>query len=204
MGLSQNCQGYKQDASGKVIGVQLGITLIPNSKYEVYSAELIDENNAGGNTVAICTVLDKNNVPTGEQVRLTWAGSKPPFADSGLAGNGRNEHVISNKYDPPKQGPLALHTGGFNQPTSDIVYGLGLPFGHHVSYRIVFREKGATNPTDPKPNPDYESRISALEKTVALHESRIKKLEVDNSRIIKLQSWAKETSKTHPELPQFD
>lgn len=201
MGLSQNCQGYKQDASGKVIGVQLGITLIPNSKYEVYSAELIDENNAGGNTVAICTVLDKNNVPTGEQVRLTWAGSEPPFADSGLAGNGRNEHMIANGYNPPAIGPLALHTGGFNQPTSDIVYGLGLPFKHHVSFRIVFREKGAI--TTPPTDSTLEARIKKLEETVANHETRIKRLEADDKRVIALQSWAIDTSKKHPELPQF-
>lgn len=182
MGLAQNCQKFQLDGVGKVIGIELGITKIANAKYEVYSVELIDEYNSGGNTVAYCSVLDKNNIPNGEQVRLTWAGKQPPFADSGLAGNGRNEHFISNKFNPPSQGPLALHTGGFNAPTSDIVYGLGLPFGHHVSFRVVFREKGATNPTDPTtpPSTDLDSinaRLDALEATVAQHSQRLAKLE---------------------------
>lgn len=181
MGLAQNCQGYSQDASGMVTGVQLGITKVNGAKYEVYSVELIDEKSAGGNTVAYCTVLDKNNIPNAEQVRLTWAGKAPPFADSGLAGNGRNEHVIINKYNPPANGPLALHTGGFNAPTSDIVWGLGLPFGHHVSFRVIFREKGATTPTDPTNPPTdltvVNQRLDVLEKQVADHEARLKKLE---------------------------
>lgn len=169
--LAENCQAFKLDASGKVIGVQLGITTIPGAKYEVYSVELIDETKAGGNTVASCIVLDKNNVPNSEQVILTWPGSKPPFEGSGLAGNGQNVHVITNEYIPPKLGPLALHTGEFNAPTSDIVYGFGLPYKHHISFKIVFREKGASS------NPDVDNRIIELEKKVLDHEARLKKLE---------------------------
>lgn len=200
--LALNCQGYAEK-DGKVIGVQLGITPVPGAKYEVYSVSLVDENNSGGNTVAYCSVIDKNGVSTGEEVRLTWPGKDVPFQDSGLAGNGRNEHVISNAYNPPAIGPLALHVGGFNKPTSDIVYGIGLPFKHHVSYRVIFREKGAvTNPTTPA-DPDLLARINALEVQVAWHEQRITKLEADDKRITALQSWAIDTSKKHPELPQF-
>lgn len=138
---AENCKQFGLSSDGKVIGVELGITKIPNAKYEIYRVSLIDENAANGQTVASCQVLDKNHVVTGEQVRLTWAGKEPPFSDSGLSGSGNNVHVIVNGYNPPSIGPLALHTGAFNNPTSDIVYGLGLPYKHHVSYNVTFIEK---------------------------------------------------------------
>lgn len=162
-----NCRAYSQDASGLVTGIELGITTIANSKYEVYAVNLIDEKSAGGQTIATCQVLDKNGINTGEQVRLTWAGKQPPFADSGISGSGNNVHVISNGFSPPSVGPLALHTGGFNTPTSDIVWGLGLPFRHHVSFHVIFREKGAIV-TPPIDNSDLTNRVAALEqKTTA-------------------------------------
>lgn len=157
---AENCKSFVMDASGKVTGVQLGVTPVVNAKYEVYSLRLIPEAEAGGNTVATCTVLDSRGVSTGEQVRLTWTGSSVPFVDSGLAGNGQNVHVIVNGYSPPALGPLALHTGGFNQPTSDIAFGFGLPFNRHISFVVIFIEKGAV---DPDTNPELAERLAKIE-----------------------------------------
>ncbi len=163
--LNPNCQEFKTDASGKVIGVQLGITKVEGAQYEVYSVRLRDEYEAAGQTIAVCSVLDRNGISSGHQVRLTWPGSQPPFQDSGLPGNPNNVHMIANGYIPPKLGPLAMHVGGFNAPISDIVYGLGLPFNRHVSFDIVFREKGAvTPPVEPPTDPiDWAARFAKLD-----------------------------------------
>ena len=199
--LALNCQEFKTDAGGKIIGVKLGITTVPNAKYEVYSVTLVDEASSQGNTVAYCSVVDKNGISTGESVRLTWPGANVPFQDSGLAGNGRNEHVISNKFTPPALGPLALHVGEFNKPTSDVVYGIGLPFGHHVSFRIIFREKGAI--VTPPIDDGWKAETLKLESNIADIYARLVVLEKDNTRTRALETWATNVSNSHPELPKF-
>jgi hypothetical protein len=176
-GLHDNCKAFRTDSNGKVVGVELGITKVENAKYEVYSVRLRDEYEANGQTVAACSVLDRNGVSTGEQVRLAWPGKQPPFEGSGIPGNPNNVHIISNGYTPPKLGPLAAHVGGFNAPISDIVYGLGLPSNRHVSFDIVFREKGSITPP-----PDGD----------------------DDERIQKLEGWARAISAKFPDGPQYD
>ena len=61
-----NCRAFAVDSAGMVVGVYLEVVYIPSSRYELVRAELIDEAHAGGNTVATCTVLDKNGIQTGE------------------------------------------------------------------------------------------------------------------------------------------
>ena len=175
--LHENCQAFRTDASGKVTGVALGITKVEGALYEVYSVRLRDENEAVGQTIAACSVLDANGINTGIQVRLAWPGKGPMFQDSGLPGNPTNTHIISNGYSPPNQGPLALHVGGFNASISDIVYGLGLPLNRHVSFDVVFRVKSAVidPPTDP----------------------------VEDARIAKLETWARATSVYWKGAPQY-
>ncbi len=175
--LHENCQGFKVDAAGKVIGVQLGITKVEGALYEVYSVRLRDEYESVGQTIAACAVLDANGINTGIQVRMAWPGKGPMFQDSGLPGNPNNTHMITNGYNPPNQGPLALHVGGHNAPISDIVYGLGLPLNRHVSYDVVFKIKGAV--VDPPTDPDADARI------------------------LKLEQWAKEVSAYWKGSPQY-
>ncbi|HSG61597.1 MAG TPA: glycosyl hydrolase 108 family protein [Pseudomonadales bacterium] len=177
--LDANCQAFKVDQNGKVVGVELGITKIENAKYEVYRVRLRDEYEAGGQTIAACTVVDANGISTGDQVRLTWPGSQPPFENSGLPGNPNNVHIITNGYTPPKLGPLALHVGGFNAPISDIVYGIGLPFNRHVSFDVVFREKSSII-VPPPVDSDLGERVADLE------------------------TWAREISAEYPDGPQYD
>ena len=169
---ADNCKAYREDATGKVVGVELGIASVANSRYAVYSVRLRDEYQAQGNTVARCQVLDKNGVNTGIAVRMAWPGQGPTFQASALPGNPSNEHFVPNKYWPPDKGPLAFFVGGHNAPISDIVYGVGLPKGHHVSFDIIFRERGSTTtpdkPTDPAPGTgtlaDHEKRLRRIEK----------------------------------------
>lgn len=177
--LHANCQGFKTDSNGMVTGIELGITKVLNAQYEVYSVRMLDEHEANGQTVAACSVLDRNGINTGQQVRLTWPGVTVPFQDSGLPGNPNNTHVIINGFSPPKLGPLAMHVGGFNAPISDIVYGFGLPYNRHVSFSVVFREKGSgvppVDPTDP----------------------------TTDARIVNLETWARAVSAKYPQGPQY-
>ena len=171
MALAANCQGFKLDGAGKVVGVQLGIYAVAGSRFEVYSVRLRDEYEAQGNTVARCQVLDRNGISTGQSVRMAWPwNGGTSFEGSALPGNPSNEHFVSNKYWPPNLGPLCLYVGMHNLPESDIVFGVGLPMGHHVSYDIVFRERGAVvqpPPVDPPTEPgqaDVLARLARLER----------------------------------------
>ena len=157
-----------------MIGVQLGILPVAGSRYEVYGVRLRDEYEAQGNTVARCQVLDRNGISTGLAVRMAWPwNGGTHFEASTLPGNPSNEHFIPNKYFPPNLGPLCLYVGAHNLPDSDIVYGLGLPAGHHVSFDIIFRERGAivSPPVDPPTKPgdpgaDVLLRLARIERAL--------------------------------------
>ncbi|MCB0060544.1 MAG: hypothetical protein KDE19_00445 [Caldilineaceae bacterium] len=194
---AENCKAFKVDSNSKVVGVELGITPVTGSIYEVYSVRLRDEYEAGGQTIAACSVLDKNGINTGIQVRLTWPGKEPPFDGSGLPGNPTNTHVITNSYNPPKLGPLALHVGEFNAPVSDIVYGLGLPFSRHISFDVVFRERGGVTPP---PTGDLDERVTVLEIDVTDLNQRVGAQE---GRVANLQAWARAVSAANPGGPQY-
>lgn len=175
--LDVNCTAVKVDSNNKVVGIRLGITPVQGSKYELYRVRMRDEYEAGGQTVANCSVLDKNGVNTGLSVRMAWPSPGPQFTDSALPGNPNNQHMITNGFDAnQKVGPLALYVGGHNAPDSDIVFGLGLPWNRHVSFDVVFKERGGVVVP---PDPDEDARIA------------------------KLEAWAKQWSAQYPKGPQY-
>lgn len=170
---NQNCKQFATDGGGRVIGVELDVREQLNSKYYCKSVQLIDETRAQGQTVATVSVYDKTGFPVGDSVLLSWPW--PNLTISAYPGNAKipAEHIISNKYFPPNKGPLAIYVGDKGSPNSDIVGGLGLPNGHHVSYSIVFVERGDTidQPTDGEPDggsndTELEIRVSKLESTL--------------------------------------
>ena len=172
MALAENCRTFRVDSAGKVTGVQLGIHPVPGTEYEVYAVRLLNEYEAQGNTVARCQVLDANGINTGVPVRMAWPwNGGTSFAGSGLPGNSSNEHFIPNKYFPPSLGPLCLYVGGHNQPQSDIIFGLGLPMGHHVSFAVSFRKRSPVIVQPPIEPPTLPSELAA--------------------RLTKLEAWAK-------------
>lgn len=172
--LPPNCKAYSQDSTGLVTGVLLGITPIATGNYELYSVALRAEGSPGAaDRVARCQVLDKNLVRTQLNVRMAWPGKQPPFQGSGLPGNAENTHVIVNGYNPPNTGPLCLFVGEQDSPDSDILWGLGLPYNHHVSFDIVFAQKGAGTGTTPDP------------------------------RIARFETWALAVSAKYPGGPQY-
>jgi hypothetical protein len=147
-----NCQKFAVDAAGRVVGVELAVLQLPKAQYELIRVELIDENQAQGNTVASCYVLDKEGLQVGTPVSLAWPW--PDLTDYALPGNPNNQHPITNRYFPPEVGPLALCIRVNGVIISDIVGGLGLPGGHHVSFRATWRERSAPGNPDPEPPDD--------------------------------------------------
>lgn len=139
---------FVTDSAGRVTGVYLEVQPVPSSLYELIRVDLIDEptNGVGGPTVATFAVLDKNGLQTAERVWLAWP--YPGLQDGKLLpGNAQNQHMITSVYHPPDVGPLAMYPGdAAGQPLGDICGGLGLPRGHHVSFRLTWRARGTTPP----------------------------------------------------------
>lgn len=171
---ADNCRGY-DEVGGKVTGVKLEYLPASGTKYELIRAELVDEIAAQGNTTATIQVLDKENIPARVNCYLAWPweGWLYPggFQNQLLPGNPNipYQHVISNPYNPQRlgpnaeSGPLAICIGDKDgNVISDVIGGLGLPKGHHVSYDLVFKERGDTPDPDPDPDADSTSIVGAL------------------------------------------
>ncbi len=154
-----NTTKFEMDAYGKVIGIDLDVFPIPRSTYECVGVKLINENDARGQTIATVMVLDGSNVPTVAPVYLAWPhdGSTTSLPNKSLPGNQNfpAQHVIVNSFDPGNvKGPLAIYVGGPNgEIRSDVVGGLGLPYGHHVGFYLTFRERAQRQP-EPVVQPD--------------------------------------------------
>ena len=160
--LSDNCQAYRLDASGKVVGVNLDAYANPKTKYKLHSVALRDEYAAQGQTIARVTVLGQDKVQTQAKVALLWPyeGHLQEFPYSAVKDVFTPmEHMVMNGYAPPNPGPLAIAVmGDDGKVDSDVIAGLGLPFGHHVSYEIVFIERTARQIIDPS-EPEQEEAI---------------------------------------------
>lgn len=165
---ADNCKSYLQDVAGKVLGVELRWHEWPASVYALKSAILIDEATAQGRHVATVWVEDKNGVPVAARVGLSWPYNGSPLGMPNVAWPGGNnnapvDHVISNGYNPPALGPLAIAVYSQDgQIISDVIGGLGLPHGHHVCFDLIFRERsviGEPPPVEPPPAEDTEMAI---------------------------------------------
>ncbi|MCX6033135.1 MAG: hypothetical protein NT169_28105 [Chloroflexi bacterium] len=153
--LHENCKRFAE-SGGKVTGVQLTHVPMPGKKYELLKTELIDEDAARGNIVATVIVKDKDGIDARVSCWLAWPwkGQLPAsWEGRGLPGNTDvpYKHMITNAYNPATQpGPLAIYIGDAQgNIESDVIAGLGLPGGRHVSYFIVFRERTGEPVTPP-------------------------------------------------------
>ncbi len=146
---NENCRRFSE-TGGMVTGVELTHVPMPATKYELLKVALIDERAAQGNIVARVSVMDQNGIQATVNCWMAWPwkGQMPGgWEGRGLPGNMDYpyKHMITNTYNPfGGQGPLAIYIGDANGAIeSDVVGGLGLPGGHHVSFDLVFRERGA-------------------------------------------------------------
>lgn len=137
---AENCKAFKVNADNQVIGVELQYREMPETQYRLVSVELIDEPSAKGNTVATYAVYNAENRPTSAPVRLAWPW--PDLQHSLLSGNPNNQHMITNGYNPPQVGPLAMYVSNASGgPISDIIGGLGLPYNRHVCYSMSWVDR---------------------------------------------------------------
>ena len=141
------------NAEGKVTGVELVYVPIPSANYQLVRVELIDEIAAMGNTVASYDVWTADGIQAGEKVWLAWVF--PDLSNLGLPGNPDRKHMITNGYNPPVIGPLAMFPGDKDgNPIGDVIGGLGLPGNRHVGFQMTWRER--TVVVGPEPDPDVD------------------------------------------------
>lgn len=157
--IDANTKEYRE-VNGKVTGIKLQIYQTPNQKYYVDTLALVDENTANGKT--ICTFFVEG------QKHKCWLGY--PFSGDFVnrlpPGGSKNEHVISNGFNPKDGnfGPLSIYVGDEKgNVISEIVRGFGLPNNHHVSFVVGY--KLSTGIEQPK---DLESRVVRLEKQMQI------------------------------------
>lgn len=165
----ENAQQFRME-NNKVAGVELTHIPFPESKWKLVRASLIDEMTAQGQTVARVIVRDKDGIEAQVPCFLgfPWKGWSPGDRISNhlLPGNTNfpYEHIVSNKFDPEggRQGPLSIFIGdAHGNVESDLIGGLGLPKGHHVSYHLVFQERNGDSPVAPPPSSDDEQGETA-------------------------------------------
>jgi hypothetical protein len=153
---AENCRGYRLE-DGHVTGVALDYVPVPQGRFELKSATLIDNRFSGDNTMATVAVYDKGGLPCEAPVVLAWPWTNSlPVANRLLPGNPNRpvQHVIWNGYDAAAghKGPLAIYVANQDGTAdSDVCGGLGLPNNQHVCYSLVFQERGAGTPTEPTP-----------------------------------------------------
>lgn len=166
----ENCKRFSE-SGGMVTGVHLSHVAMPETKYELVKATLIDEAAAQNNIVARVAVLDKNGIPATVTCWMAWPWKgQMPGAWEGMGRPGNMDypykHMITNVYNPASsQGPLAIFIGDASGSIeSDVIAGLGLPGGHHVSYDLVFRERTGEPPvTPPAPSGDASAQLRRIE-----------------------------------------
>jgi len=127
----------------KVTAVHTTVHTKPETRFKCTNVFLIDEVAAGGQTVAIVVVLDKDGRELPADVRLAYeyTGNADRFDHYLPAGNARNEFVITNKGWPPNLFPLAICILNGAAIDSDVVGNLGLSHGHHHGFKITFQER---------------------------------------------------------------
>ena len=143
--INENTKQFQME-NGKVVGIDLDVIEVPDSKYKVSELSLIDENEAKGKVIAYC------DSPSQLYLCFPYRKGQTTFANEIPVGK---EVVISNGYNPPDYGWLAIKT-----EEGDIVGGLGLPYNRHVSFNIKFERQHIVTPPQPS---DLESRIKKIE-----------------------------------------
>lgn len=168
---AENCRAFVE-RDGLTRGVELIHRINSTARYELLRVDLADEAavGVGGNTVALVAVVDKAGLSVlTARVALCYpwtpAMAGLVFEHAILPGNPSYpyQHIITNVYWPPSLGPLAIAIlDAAGNVISDVIGGLGLPKGHHVSFAMTFREVGAPDVEPGEPGADYSAQFEIL------------------------------------------
>ena len=155
-----NCRHFALGPDGRVVGVELRYHEQPSTRYALRSAILIGEEEAQGRHVATCWVEDASGNQVTERVGMAYPYQGQPTGMPNVAWPGGTntqpvQHVVSNGYNPPALGPMAIAIYSQDgQIISDVIASIGLPMGHHVSYDFVWRERSGEEDAPPAVPPD--------------------------------------------------
>ena len=142
---SQNAKLHAVNNDGKVTAMYVTVHFTQNAVYRCSFVRLIDEIEAQGKPIAYVLVEDKNNNPVQDATIVLATGYHGEILfDSAIpVRNDKQprEIVIGTSFVPPNLGPLAIYVSDSSgNIISDVVANLGLPFGRHVGFRIIFRQ----------------------------------------------------------------
>lgn len=158
--IHDNTKKFSANSNGLIESVKLFIEDVPNQQYIVSHLRLISEieQGIGGKTEAICTSSDGRS---DFYLSYPYRIGTTKFQNTLSAGNSNGIHIITNGYNHPDYGYLAIHIG--REPISQIVGGLGLPFKHHVSFEIGFSLVGEKDPISNSEIEELNRRVEKIE-----------------------------------------
>lgn len=140
------------EEGGLITGVFLTWEPVQDALYKCTLAQLVNEVSANGQTICRVSVFDEAASPTVANVGLLLGYTSKGNGimrdaneflgiDTNIKSGTAVEHVITNKFEPPNQSGLAVAIVADGKVISDVVSGMGLPWGHHVSFSLIFRRK---------------------------------------------------------------
>ena len=170
MAWDPNLNGFRTDG-GKVRAVKCGLLLAEDQTamqpgdvfYRLIAATFIDEVAAQGKHEVTVDVIDENGRRLdGAVAQHGWPWEVWPGHDGMVemtvfgAEPAKWELWADYPADRTEYGPYWVKTKG----VSDVFFGMGLPFKHHVSFVVVF-QRMVYGEIDPEPG-DLETKVDAI------------------------------------------
>ena len=150
---TERMKGYAQTA-GKVTSVKGIFIPQPDTRFQLVDFDLITEDEAKNDTMAIVNVYRWANVggetiliPARVNVMLAWPlqGTDPQTLEMAIPPGNTSfpyRHIIQSGYTPPKTGPLAIYVADDQgNIASDVAGGLGMPVNRHIGFLLTFVER---------------------------------------------------------------
>ena len=177
MAWDPNLNGFRTE-DGKVQAVKCGLLLAEdqtamqpgNVFYRLIAATFIDEVASQGKHEVTVDVIDENGRRLdGAVAQHGWPWEVWPGHDGLVemtvfgAEPAKWELWADYPADRTEYGPYWVKTKG----VSDVFFGMGLPFKHHVSFVVVFQRMvyGDVNPPDPG---DLDARLEMIQHKIEL------------------------------------
>ena len=174
MAWDPNLNGFRTE-NGKVQAVKCGLLLAEDQTdmqpgdvfYRLIAATFIDEVAAQGKHEVTVDVIDENGRRLdGAVAQHGWPWEVWPGHDGMVemtvfgAEPAKWELWADYPADRTEYGPYWVKVNG----VSDVFFGMGLPFKHHVSFVAVYQRMvyGDVTPPDPGGNGEYDARLAAL------------------------------------------
>ncbi len=188
MAWDPNLNGYRSEG-GLVKAVKCGLLLAEDQAtmqpgdvfFRLISASFIDEVASQGKHEVTVDVIDESGRRlNGAVAQHGWPWEVWPGHDGLLeitvfgAEPAKWEIWADYPADRTEYGPYWVKTKG----ASDVFFGMGLPFKHHVSFVAVFQRMvwGDVNPPDPGTGGEYDDRLAALKADTSVIRAKLEQV----------------------------